>query len=63
MPSCPNSHFCHKLVGSVVIYSLYNVPPIACTVSVFGQILLCITKCPFWFCNRRDEEERAGALL
>ena len=27
--------------------------------SVFVFVLLCITLCPFWFCNHLEEEERA----
>ena len=25
-------------------------------------VLLCVTLCPFWFCNRLDREERAGSF-
>ena len=44
-PTTPTnaSEIVYKLAGSVVVYSLYNVPPIACGVSVFGNILLYIT--------------------
>ena len=26
-------------------------------------ILLCIALCPFWFCNRLEEEEKAGCFV
>ena len=29
---------------------------------MFGPCFLCITKCPFQFCNRLDGEERAGCF-
>ena len=29
---------------------------------MFGFVLLCITLCPFWFCNHLEEEERAGCF-
>ena len=25
-------------------------------------VLLCVTLCPFWFCNHLDEEVRAGCF-
>ena len=29
---------------------------------MFAFVLLCITLCPFWFCNHLEEEERAGCF-
>ena len=29
---------------------------------MFVFVLLCITLCPFWFCNHLEEEERAGCF-
>ena len=37
--------------------------PIACVSSVFVFVLLCITLCPFWFCNHLEEEERELVAL
>ena len=37
--------------------------PIGCGGSVFVFVLLCITLCPFWFCNHLEEEERAGCFV
>ena len=36
--------------------------PIGCVASVFVFVMLCITLCPFWFCNHLEEEERAGCF-
>ena len=36
--------------------------PIVCGSSVFVFVLLCITLCPFSFCNHLEEEEKAGYL-
>ena len=38
----------------------FYVPPIVCRGSVLVFVLICITLCPFQFCNRLDEKERAG---
>ena len=46
--------------GSVVFYLLFNAFLIVCWDSVF--VLLCITVCPFYFCNRLEEEEHAGCF-
>ena len=35
---------------------LFYVPPIVCLGSVLVFVLVCITLCPFWFCNHLDEE-------
>ena len=29
---------------------------------MFFFVLVCITLCPFWFCNHLEEEERAGCF-
>ena len=29
---------------------------------MFVFVLLCITLCPFWFCNHLEEEEKAGCF-
>ena len=42
---------------------LFGVLLIGCGGSVFDFILLCITLCPFWFCNHLEEEERAGCFV
>ena len=36
--------------------------PISCRGYVFVFVLLCITLCPFYFCNHLEEEERAGCF-
>ena len=41
---------------------LFNVLPIVYGSSVFVFVLLCITLCPFYFCNHLEEEEKAGCL-
>ena len=30
---------------------------------MFVFVLLCITLCPFWFCNHLEEEERTGCFV
>ena len=35
---------------------LFNVLPIVCGISVFVFLLLCITPCPFKFCNHLEED-------
>ena len=30
---------------------------------MFVFVLLCITLCPFWFCNHLEEEEKAGCFV
>ena len=30
---------------------------------MFVFVLVCITLCPFWFCNHLDEVERAGCFV
>ena len=35
---------------------LFGVLPIVCGRSVFVFVLLCITLCPFYFCNHLEEE-------
>ena len=53
-------HFCpFKGGGSVVVDSLFIVPPLDCWGSVFGACFSCITDCSFLFCNHLVEEERA----
>ena len=47
---------------SVVVGLLFYVPSIACGGSVLVFVLVCITLCPFLFCNNLDEEERAGCF-
>ena len=37
-------------------------PHIVCGGSVLVFVMLCITLCPFLFCNHPDEEERAGCF-
>ena len=39
-----------------------NVLPIVCGSSVFVFVLLCITLCPFHFCNHLEEEEKVGCF-
>ena len=41
---------------------LFGVLPIVCGRSVFVFVLLCITLCPFYFCNHLKEEEKAGCF-
>ena len=43
-----------------MFYILFNVFLIVCGGSVFVSVLLCIILCPFYFCNRLEEEEIAG---
>ena len=38
------------------------VMPTVCGSSVFIFVLLCVTLCPFWFCNHLKEEEKAGCF-
>ena len=45
--------------GSVVINQLFNVLSVVCGSSVFVFVLLCITFCPFQFCNHFYEKEKA----
>ena len=45
--------------GSVFSYLLFNVFLIVCEDSVFAFVLLCLTVCPFYFCNHLEEEENA----
>ena len=46
--------------GSVDVDSLLIVTPIVGFVKC--SVLLCVTLCPFWFCNHLDGEERAGCF-
>ena len=48
--------------GSVVVDLLFYVPPIVSGGSVLVFVLVCITLCPFQFCNHLDKEERAGCF-
>ena len=41
---------------------MFNVLPIVLGSSVFVFLLLCITLCPFLFCNHLEEEEKAGCF-
>ena len=50
------------MLSFVVVNILFNVFPIVCGSSVFVFVLLCITLCPFWFCNHLEEEEKLIAL-
>ena len=47
---------------SKVVVLLYGVLPIGCGGSVFDFVLLCITLCPFLFCNHLEEEEIPGCF-
>ena len=47
--------------GSVVDEFLFNGPPITCWGSVLVCVLVCITLCPFYFCNL-DAEVRSGCF-
>ena len=40
--------------GSVVVDLLFNVLPIVCGSSVYFFGLLCITSCPFEYCNHQE---------
>ena len=42
---------------------LFGVLPIGCGGSMFVFVLLCITLCPFQFCNHLEEEERELVAL
>ena len=53
---------CPLCRGSVVVELLFYVPPIVCGSSVFVFVLVCISLCPFWFCNYLDEDKRAGCF-
>ena len=44
-------------------YLLFNVFLIVCLDLVFVSVLLCITLCPFYFCNRLEEVENVVDLL
>ena len=46
----------------VVVDLLFYVPPIVLEGYVMVFVLVCITYCPFLFCNHFDEEERAGCF-
>ena len=48
--------------GSVGVDILFNVLPIDCRSSLFVFVLLCITLCPFKFCNHLEEEEKTGCF-
>ena len=48
--------------GSVVVDLLFNELPIVCRSSVFVFVLLCITLCPFKFCDHLQEEGNAGCF-
>ena len=41
---------------------LFGMLPIGCGCSVLVFVVLCITVCPFWFCNHLEEEEGAGCF-
>ena len=49
-------------VRSKVADLLFDVLPIVCGSSVFVFVLLCITLCPFYFCNHLEEEKRTGCF-
>ena len=49
--------------GSVVFYLLYNVFLKLCGDSVFVFVLLCTTLCPYYFCNRLEEEENFAFVV
>ena len=53
---------CLLLGGSSVVLSIFNVFLIVSGDSVCVFVLLCITLCPFYFCNRLEEEEDAGSF-
>ena len=46
----------------LLIFCLMCFPLFVGVLSVFVFVLLCITLCPFWFCNRLEEEEKAGCF-
>ena len=46
-----------------VVDLVFNVLAIVCGSSVFFFVLLCITLCPFSFCNHLEEEEKAGCFV
>ena len=48
--------------GSVVADLLFGVLPVGCGGLLFVFVLLCITMCPFLFCNHLEEEERADCF-
>ena len=48
--------------GSVVVDLLIYLPPIVCEGSVLVFVLVCITLCPFLFCNYLDEVGGAGCF-
>ena len=43
-------------------WCIFNVLPIVCGGSVFVFDLLCITLCPFKFCNHLEEVEKSGCF-
>ena len=45
-----------------VVDLVFNVLAIVCGSSVFFFVLLCITLCPFSFCNHLEDEEKAGGF-
>ena len=49
-------------VYSVLVDPLFGVLPIGSGGSMFVFVLLCITLCPFRFCNHLEEEVRAGCF-
>ena len=51
-----------KVVVLLLFIHCFFVPHIVGGDSVFVFVLLCITLCPFWFCNHPDGEERAGCF-
>ena len=48
------------MLSFVAVNILFNVFPIVCGSYVFVFVLLCITLCPFCFCNHLEEEEKAN---
>ena len=49
-------------ICSVVVDLLFYLPPIVCGGSMLVFVFVCITLCPFYFCNHLEEEERAGCF-
>ena len=59
----PGSFGCCPFLGGGCFFNLlFNVLLNVRVDSVFVFVLLCITLCLFYFCNRLEEEENAGCF-
>ena len=59
MHLCVWDQFSVLLVTKFLVL-LLSICYIHCGILKLFYVLLCVTLCPFWFCNQLDGEERAG---